>query len=411
MTSPMHLNRGGRAVCAAATLAFASLAALAADKTLSVGISDALSGGGAVYGLPQQRAIELAVDEINAAGGIAVAGDSYRIKTIAYDDKADPTEATNAVRKLLDRDQVKILLGFCCSASGGAVASFIGREDALMLVGTAGARDITASGNANVFRTRPPGDYTGAAAGRYLYDKRVRTLGILAVRDVANYTQYRQALVKSFEQAGGKVLAQESFGGQDRDMTPQLTKLKGLHPDAVFISGYVEQAAFAYRQSKELGMKMPHYGFSGGSESQFLKVTASEQMEGVTDLLSVEFSVQALGSQNARRFADAYKARYKEEPTPNTAYAYDQVYVLRDAIVKAQSVSDVKKLIAAIRSLSVPSKALLKYIPIDGKMFDDNGQAYIPNGAFVWTAGKWTFAGELPTDAKAYSVYLRSLRK
>jgi len=410
MTSK-HPNRALRAACAAAALALASLGAQAADKTLTVGISDALSGGGAVYGLPQQRAIELAVEEINAAGGIAVGGDTYRIKTIAYDDKADPTEATNVVRKLIDRDNVKVLLGFCCSASGGAVASFIGREDVLMLVGTAGARDITAAGNANVFRTRPPGDYTGAAAGRYLYEKGVRNLGVLAVRDVALFTQYREELIKAFTEAGGKVAAVETFGGHDRDMSSQLTKLRALKPDAVFISGYVEQAAFAYRQSKELGMKMPRYGFSGGSEAQFLKVATNDQMEGVTDLLAVEFSVQALGSQNARRFAEAYKAKYKEEPTPNTAYAYDQVYVLRDAIRKAQSVDDVKKLIAAVRSLPVPSDVLLKYIPIDGRMFDENGQAYISNGAFVWKGGKWTFAGELPSDAKAYSAYLRSLRK
>ncbi|RZL64085.1 MAG: ABC transporter substrate-binding protein [Variovorax sp.] len=406
-----HSPRGLRAIGAAALLALASIGAQAADKVLNVGISDALSGGGAVYGLPQQRAIDLAVEEINAAGGIKIGEDNFRIKTIAYDDKADPTEATNVVRKLIDRDNVKVLLGFCCSASGGAVASFIGREDVLMLVGTAGARDITAAGNPNVFRTRPPGDYTGAAAGRYLYDKGVRNLGILAVRDVALFTQYRESLIKAFTDAGGKVAAMETFGGQDRDMSSQLTKLRALKPDAVFISGYVEQAAFAYRQSKELGLRMPRYGFSGGSEAQFLKVASNEQMEGVTDLLAVEFSVQALGSDKAKRFAEAYKAKYKEDPTPNTAYAYDQVYVLRDALKAAQTTTDVKKMIAAVRTLPVPADALLKYIPIDGKMFDENGQAYISNGAFVWKGGKWTFAGELPSDAKTYSVYLRSLRK
>ncbi|ABM59545.1 ABC transporter substrate-binding protein [Verminephrobacter eiseniae] len=406
-----HGRHGLVAACMGLAGMTVALVAHAADKTLTVGVSDALSGGGAVYGVPELRAIELAVEEVNAAGGIPVGGDAYRLKTISYDDKADPTEATNVARKLLDRDGVKVLLGYCCSASGGAVASFMGREDALMLVGTAGARDITAAGNPNVFRTRPPGDYTGAAAGRYLYDKGVRTLGILGVRDVALFTQYREALIKRFEQAGGKVVALETFGGHDRDMTPQLTKLKRLDPDAVFISGYVEQAAFAYRQFKEIGMKMPRYGFSGGSERQFLKVASSEQMEGVTDLLSVEFSVQALGSENAKRFADAYKKKYGEEPTPNTAYAYDQVYVLRDALKSAQSTSDVKKLIAALRGLPVPKEVLLKYQPIDGKMFDGNGQAYISNGAFQWKQGQWQFLGELPSDAKAYSAYLRSLRK
>src|SRR6218665_1679710 len=116
------------------------------------------------------------------------------------------------------------------TASKSCWATAARPRDALMLVGTAGARDITAAGNPNVFRTRPPGDYTGAAAGRYLYDKGVRTLGILGVRDVALFTQYREALIKRFEQAGGKVVALETFGGHDRDMTPQLTKLKRLIP-------------------------------------------------------------------------------------------------------------------------------------------------------------------------------------
>lgn len=395
----------------AAACTFGAFGVSAADKTLTVGVSDALSGGGAVYGMPQLRAVDLAIEEINGSGGIQVGGDTYRIKTIAYDDKADPTEATNVVRKLLDRDNVKILLGFCCSASGGAVASFIGREDAVMLVGTAGARDITAAGNPNVFRTRPPGDYTGTAAGQYIYKQGVRTLGVLAVRDVALFTQYREALIKSFEQAGGKVVAVETFGGHDRDMTPQLTKLRGVKPDALFISGYVEQAAFAYRQSKELGITIPRYGFSGGSEAQFLKVATNEQMEGVTDLIAVEFSVQALNTDNARRFAAAYKKKYNEEPTPNTAFAYDQVYVLRDALKAAQSVTDTKKITAALRTIAVPNGVLLKYIPIDGKMFDQNGQAYISNGGFQWKQGKWNFVGELPSDPKSYSVFLRSLRK
>src|SRR6218665_2419911 len=73
----------------------------AADKTLTVGVSDVLSGGGAGDGVPEMGAIELAVEEVNAAGGIPVGGAAYRLKTISYDDKADPTEATNVARKLL----------------------------------------------------------------------------------------------------------------------------------------------------------------------------------------------------------------------------------------------------------------------------------------------------------------------
>jgi branched-chain amino acid transport system substrate-binding protein len=102
---------------AALALALTVGAVSAAEKKLTIGVADALTGGGAVYGLPQANAVKMAADEINAAGGIKVGADNYKIDVIVYDDKANPTEATNAVRKLIDRDGVKYILGFCCSGS------------------------------------------------------------------------------------------------------------------------------------------------------------------------------------------------------------------------------------------------------------------------------------------------------
>jgi len=84
----------------------------ATDQTLDIGVSDALTGGAAVYGLPQANAVSMAAEEINAAGGITVGEDTYMLNVIAYDDKANPTEASNSVRKLLDRDGVKYVLGW-----------------------------------------------------------------------------------------------------------------------------------------------------------------------------------------------------------------------------------------------------------------------------------------------------------
>ncbi len=109
----------------------------AADEVLVLGVNDALTGGGAVYGLPQANAVQMAADEINAAGGIKAGSTTYKLKVITSDDKANPTEATNSVRKLIDRDNVKYLVGFCCSGSTSAVASFMAKEDAVMLVGNA----------------------------------------------------------------------------------------------------------------------------------------------------------------------------------------------------------------------------------------------------------------------------------
>ena len=162
----------------------------AADKTLTIGISDALTGPGAVYGLPQSNAVKMAVEEINARGGVKAGNDTYKLNVIAYDDKANPTEGTNVVRKLIDRDSVNYIVGFCCSGPTSAVASFIAKEPVVMLVGNAAERSITTQGAPNLLRTRPPADFTGAAAGTFVAQRGVKNIAVLGNLDVALYAQY-----------------------------------------------------------------------------------------------------------------------------------------------------------------------------------------------------------------------------
>lgn len=387
-----------------------SVAATAAEKQLLIGVSDSLTGPGAVYGLPQANSVQMAADAINAAGGIKAGSDVYKLKVIAYDDKANPTEGTNSVRKLIDRDGVKYVLGFCCSGPTSAVASFIGKENVAMLVGNAAERAITARGAPNLFRTRPPADFTGASAGTFVGKHGVKTIAVIGSLDVSFYTQYMEAFEKEFAKAGGRIVARETFGLKDRDMTPQLTKIKALNPDALLVLGYVEPSAFVYRQALELGMKIPRYGFTSGSEEQFLRVLSSEQMEGVWDLRPVELTVEAL-NDNAKKYVADYTKRFGSAPSPSSPYAYDQLYVLKQAIERAGSAEDPKKVIEQIRSAPVPREAVMKYLPVKGAMFDENGQAYTSNGAFQWQKGKWVYVSDLPSDPVAYSAFLRGLRR
>ena len=395
---------------AMAALALASVGASAAEKELLIGVNDSLTGPGAVYGLPQANSVQMAADEINAAGGIKAGSDVYKLRVISNDDKANPTEATNSVRKLIDRDGVKYLLGFCCSGPTSAVASFIDKENALMLVGNAAERAITAKGIPNLFRTRPPADFTGAAAGVFVGKRGARNVAVIGSLDVGFYTQYLEAFEREFAKAGGKIVAKETFGLKDRDMTPQLTKVRALNPDALLVLGYVEPSAFVYRQATELGMKIPRYGFTSGSEEQFLKVATSEQMEGVWDLRPTELTVEALAA-NAKTYVANYTKRFGAPPSPSSPYAYDQVYVLKQAVERAGSADDPKKVMAEVRKVTIPKEAVMKYLPVGGTMFDGNGQAYTSNGAFQWQKGKWVYVSDLPSDPALYSEFLRSLRK
>ncbi len=391
-----------------AALALAGTAVFAGEKTLDIGVSDALTGGAAVYGLPQTNAVKLAAEEINAAGGIQVGDDTYMLNVIAYDDKANPTEASNSVRKLLDRDGVKYILGFCCSGATGAVASFIENEDAVMLVGNAAERSITTREIPNLTRTRPPADYTGAAAGTFVAEKGHRKVAVLGALDVGFYASYVDAFEKELEKAGGEIITRESFGLKDRDMSPQLTKIRELRPDAILVVGYVEPAAFIYRQAVELGIDVPRYGFTSGSEEQFLRVATSDQMEGVWDLRPTELTLLS-ASDNGIAYHKNYSDKFGIAPSPSSPYAYDQTYALKDAIEAAGTVEDTQAVAAALRALPVPDEVVMQYLPVDGKMFDGNGQAYTSNGAFQWQDGNWVFVQDLPSDAAAYSEFLSSI--
>jgi branched-chain amino acid transport system substrate-binding protein len=402
-------NRMMTGAFAALAIALATSSAFAAEKKLTVGVADALTGGGAVYGLPQANAVKMAADEINAAGGIKVGSDNYKIDVIAYDDKANPTEATNAVRKLIDRDGVKYLLGFCCSGATSAVASFIAKEQAVMLVGNAAERSITTQKIANLVRTRPPADYTGAAAGTFVARKGQKRIAVIGALDVGFYSQYVDSFETELKKVGGQIVARETFSLKDRDMTPQLTKIRGLNPDAILVVGYVEPAAFVYRQAVELGINVPRYGFTSGSEEQFLRVVTSEQMEGVWDLRPTELTLLS-ASKNGVAYNENYSKKFNISPSPSSPYAYDQLYVLKAALEAAGTVDNTEAVAKTIRALPVPPQVVMQYQPVDGKMFDSNGQAYTSNGAFQWQKGKWVFVEDLPSDAKAYSQFLSTLK-
>jgi branched-chain amino acid transport system substrate-binding protein len=391
-----------------AALALLGAPALADQKTLNIGVSDALTGGAAVYGLPQANAVAMAADEINAAGGVKVGGDTYRLNVIAYDDKANPTEASNSVRKLLDKDGVKFILGFCCSGATGAVASFIEYEDAVMLVGNAAERSITTREIPNLVRTRPPADYTGAAAGTFVAERGHRKVAVLGALDIGFYASYVDAFEKELQAAGGEIVTRESFGLRDRDMTPQLTKIRELGPDAILVVGYVEPAAFIYRQAVELGIDVPRFGFTSGSEEQFLRVATTEQMEGVWDLRPTELTLLS-ATENGIAYHANYSEKFGIAPSPSSPYAYDQTYALKDALEAAGTVEDTEAVAAALRALPVPDEVVMQYLPVDGKMFDPNGQAYTSNGAFQWQGGNWVFVQDLPSDAAAYSAFLSTI--
>lgn len=373
------------------------------EEVLKIGFVDPLTGPGAVFGKPQEEAVDMAIEEINNAGGVQVGDKKYKLELIKYDNKADANEAINATRKLIDRDGVKFILGGASSTPTLAVVQNIKDDDVLFLVGYAAEQSIVTQGNTNVFRNRTPSGYIGGPTGEAVIQDGVKTLAFLGQKD-AVYQSFFKFFKEKFTQAGGKVLAEETFSLGDRDMYTQLTKVINLNPDAILVPGYVEQAAFVYKQARELGYKGKIYGFTGGSKEQYLEIVTNEQMQGIYDVRPEEVP-EKNRSENNKKFFENFKKKYNKNPVNISLYAYDQVYVLKNALEKAGT-TEVSEVIKAVKEMEPPKEATLNYITVNGKMFDPNGQAYTPNVLLRWEGDDWKYVRNMEADVEEFSKKL-----
>jgi branched-chain amino acid transport system substrate-binding protein len=378
------------------------------DGTITIGINDCLTGAGAVYGLPEVQAMRIAIKEINEAGGVDVDGKKMELKAIEYDNKSDPNEAVNALRKLIDKDGVKIIAGWATTGSTMAAAQMMGGEDAMMMVACAGELSITTQGYPNVQRIRPPGAYTGGPCAEFLYEKGERKVAVLGQLKDSMRAQYTDEFTKKFKELGGEIVGVETFEDTDKDMYTQLTKIMKLKPDAIFIPGFVEPVAFAVSQAHELGFEGELYGFCGGSKEQFLTVLTEEQLEGLYDILPVEGNVEALG-ETAKAYDAKYSETYGENPPPNAIYGYDAIYAIKAGVEAAGTSDDIAAISKAIRTMPVAPGAGMEYMTVGDHMFDENGQCYTINIAVQWKDGERVLVKKLVSDPTAFSKYMSGL--
>ncbi|MCL4182932.1 MAG: ABC transporter substrate-binding protein [Burkholderiaceae bacterium] len=372
--------------------------------TLSIGFVDALTGTGAVYGMPQFEAVTLAVEQVNAAGGVMVGDTRYTLKLIHYDNKSDATESVSAVRKLLDLDDVRYILGFASTPATMPVAQAFGREKGLLLVGNAAGQAITTQGARNVFRARAPNSYVGSPLGNWLYKQGVKSIAVIGDLNNAGFSDLYLLAKKAYTGLGGKIVAEETFQSADRDMYTQLTKIKAQEFDALFAIGNVEQVAFIYRQAYELGYKGKVYSVSAGTAAQFLKVASPEQMKNGTEVYLVAFDQNILGPKG-KQFATDFQKRFKHAPDATTANSYDMFWVLMEGLKRAGT-TDWTKVADAIREIGAPERALLPYSLLNGRLFDSNGQGFAPIGVFDWKDSNWVFREFVPGDAEGFSMFL-----
>ena len=362
----------------ASTLALACAAFLGtpdarAQDTIKLGFIGPLSGGNAQQGMGAKNGFLLAIDEWNAKDGVP-----FKVEGVVLDDASDPQTGVSAALKLVNDRSVVAATGHWNSPVALATLPVFNRSQMPFIVWGAISPKITEQNFPNTTRVTP----TLVNENKPLADWAAKDMGAKRIAIVADTSDYGKAneqwFGKFFKDAGGEVVAVESFPVGTTDFRAILTKIKALQPDAVYFGGVITEAGIVRKQMVELGMKQPMLGISGIHDPQLIQI-AGAAADGTI--------VGVPAAQSNPKLETMYKAyeakKYPEAHSPYTKYAYDATGILLEAINTA-GVKDKAGIAKAIRG-----------IRYDGALgtttFDANGQTQIPVDIEVRTVsnGQW----------------------
>jgi branched-chain amino acid transport system substrate-binding protein len=310
-----------------------------------VGMYGSLTGDGASFGQSSREGTELAVDEINSAGGLL---GGRKIKLLVEDDQSKPEEASNAVTKLVTQDKVVAVLGEVASRRSLAAAPVCQKYMVPMISPSSTNERVTQVGD-YIFRVCFIDPFQGEVLAKFAYnDLKARKVAILKDIQQDYSVGLTDSIVKHYTALGGQVLDPVSYSTGDADFKAILTQVRSQKPDAVFVTGYYPEAAIIARQARELGMKMPLLGGDGW---------VGDALKNGREALNNSFISNHYSADNpdpvVQNFVKAYRARFEREPDAIAALAYDAVKVLADAMTRANS-TDGPKVRDALAKADVP---------------------------------------------------------
>lgn len=321
-----------------------------------------MTGGSATFGKSSKDGMQIAVDEFNEKGGIAIDGKKMIIKPIYDDTAGQPEDAMRACQKQIDQDQVTAIVGAVMSKNSLAIAPACQSKGIVMVSPASTNPEVTLKGD-YIFRVCFIDSFQGIVMARYVYNNlKLDKAAVL----YDNGNDYNKGLASFFEEEfrnlGGEIVASEAFTDEEKtvDFRAQLTKIKAAKPDFLYLPNYYAAAAVILDQAIELGLKLPSGGGDGWDSPKLVEIGGNSVEGGVfTNHFSKEDA-----SAKVQEFVSKYRERHNADPDALASLAYDAAFVLLSAIEKAGSLEG-----AAIRDA-------LKAIQIKGVTgnisFDEN---------------------------------------
>jgi branched-chain amino acid transport system substrate-binding protein len=301
----------------------------AAGGEILVGEYGSLTGGQATFGQSTHNGIMVAIDEINAAGGV----NGRKLKVMTEDDQSKADEAANAVTKLISQNAVVAVLGEVASSNSLAAAPICQNSKVPMITPSSTNVAVTQKGD-YIFRMCFVDPYQGEAMANYL-SKQVGYKRAAILIDVKS--DYSTGLASFFEKTflanGGQIVATQSYSQGDSDFRSQLTAIKAANPEAIFVPGYYNDIGQIAIQARDLGIKAPLAGGDGWESPKLIEI-GGKSLEGC--FYSNHYHVDD-PAPAVKEFVQKYTDRYGAKPDSLAALGYDSTRVLADAMKRAGS--------------------------------------------------------------------------
>ena len=328
------------------------------SNEIVIGHFASMTGAEATFGQSTDNGIKLAVDEINAAGGI----DGKKIRLITYDDKGEAREAGTAVTRLTTKDGVVAVLGEVASGLSLAGAPICQEAGIPMVSPSSTNPKVTKIGDM-IFRVCFIDPFQGSVCAKFAREHeglKAAKAAILTDQASPYSVGLQEEFEKAFEKLGGKIVSKQTYQGSDQDFSAQLTAIRSSEPDIIFVPGYYTNVGNVALQARKLGLTTPLLGGDGWDSSKLGEIAGSS-IDGC--FYSNHYS-QEDPSPRVQEFIKKYSERHNETPDGLAALGYDAARILFEAMKRAKSLDG--KALAAELAKTKDFEGVTGNISIDG---------------------------------------------
>jgi branched-chain amino acid transport system substrate-binding protein len=331
----------------AAIMSFSLHSGLAAEA-YKIGGLFSVTGPNSFLGDPEKKSLEMAVEEINARGGI----DGRKLELVIRDTEGVPDKAVLAANELISSENVIAIIGPSLTPTTLPLVP-LAESNKVPLISCAAGIEITEPVKPWVFKTAQSDVLAVAAIYDHMKKQGIRKVGILTVENSFGESGKKQLLAQA-AQAGIEIVQAESFGGKDTDMTAQLTKIRSAQPDAIICWGTNPGPAVVSRNVQQLGIKTPLYQSHGVASPKFIEL-AQDAAEGIFLPTGKILVVDQLPDTDPQKpviksYIEQFDQRFKTPVSGFGGYAYDAMQLLAKAM--QGSGGDREKIRAALEKIT-----------------------------------------------------------